>query len=227
MQASKYAVGLALLAATSPAGVYGGPVSPDSSYVVVDFACKFTGAYRAGQPKDLITITPGSGGETLAENGIRIAAYLRDRLGRPLVGVPADSVFLSAPWLCMCFPGGTSADAPTDSLGCTTFTGALRAGGCVNELYLVVGCTIVAEVPVKTNSPDNVFTQPCNVSTDESNLFRHQVFSLLYDVCFDFNEDGYLDAADYAQLVSRYFVDECEWRRPPCPGTTLSPGRAP
>jgi hypothetical protein len=205
--------------------VRSGVVCPDSSYVVVDFACRFTGAYRTGEPKDVVTITPGPGGETLAENGIRIRAYLRDCAGRPLVGVPADSVFLTAPWLCACFPGGTAADGPTDSLGYTTFTGALRGGGCVDELYLVVGCTIVAEVPVKTNSPDNVFLSSCNVSTDESSHFLVLVTNDTYSICYDFNEDGHLDASDYAQLVSRYFVNECDWRRPPCPGLEFLPGR--
>jgi hypothetical protein len=212
-----------LLASGSQAGV----VCPDSSYVIVDFACRFTGAYRTGEPKDVVTITPGPDGETLAENGITIRAYLRDCEGRPMVGVPADSVFLSNTYLCSCYPGGTSADGPTDSLGCATFTGTLRGGGCWDELYLGVGCTIVAEVPVKTNSPDITFVQPCHVGLDESSNFGFNVYLGRYTICYDFNEDGSLDAADYAQFVSRYMLQSCEWRRPPCPLLQFLPGGEP
>jgi hypothetical protein len=222
------AASLALLTALSLAsGSQAGVVCPDSSYVIVDFACRFTGTYRTGEPKDVVTIAPGPDGETLAENGITIRAYLRDCQGRPMVGVPADSVYLSNTYLCACFSGGTAADGPTDSLGCTKFTGRVRGGGCWNELYLVVGCTIVAEVPVKTNSPDITFAQPCLVGLDESTNFRQHVIWGIYSICFDFNEDGSLDAADYAQLISRYMTQSCEWWRSPCLQLQFPPGGKP
>ena len=212
---------LALGLAGSPAAAV--DVCPESCSVQVDFACTFTGDYRRGEPKDVVTITPGPGGETLAENGITIRVWLRDCAGRPLVGVPADSVFLSAPYVCACVPGGTAADSPTDSLGYTTFTGALRAGGCADPLYLVAGCTIIGAVPVKTNSPDVVFAEACKVSLDESNVIRNMLNQGLYYICLDLNEDGHVDGADYAQIISRYWGHRCTWRRPPCPGSEVLP----
>lgn len=178
-------------------------VCPDSSYVEVDYACTFTGSYRNGEPKDVVTVSPTGNGETLAENGISIRVYLRNCQGEPVVGSPAEAVRLVGDYFCVC-PGGNIADGPTDELGRTTFSGTLRAGGCAHSLYLEVEGVIVTSVPVRTNSPDDVFQAPCTVDSGELSLMAARLGS--QDICLDFNEDGCIDVSDFAEFVSRYFT---------------------
>ncbi len=179
-------------------------VCPDSSYVQVDYACTFTGSYRTGEPKDVITVSPDGSGETFAENGISIRVYLRNCQGEPVVGVPKESIALTSyPWLCVC-PGGNLADAPTDTRGMTTFSGTLKVVGCTWSLDLEVEGMKIATVPVKTNSPDDFFAWPCVVSGDERARFTYGFIVGGYSFCFDFNEDGKFDVVDWAIFMSRY-----------------------
>jgi len=178
-------------------------VCPDSSYVQVDYACTFTGSYRTGQPKDVVTVAPDGSGETFRENGISIRVYLRNCQGEPLPGVPKESIVLTNDDLCVC-EGGSMADGPTDSFGMTTFSGTLKAGGCVlNHLMLEVDGMRIATLPIKANSPDDFFAWPCVVSGDERAKFA-VLLGARYSICFDFNEDGILDVVDWAIFRSRY-----------------------
>ncbi len=179
-------------------------VCPDSSYVQVDYACTFTGSYRTGEPKDVITVSPDGSGETFAENGISIRVYLRNCQGEPVAGVPRESIALRNLGLCAC-PGGTVADAPTDAFGMTTFSGTLKAGGCtLSGLDLEVERVKIATVQVRTNSPDDFYAWPCVVSGDERAKFSAILTVGVYNHCFDFNEDGKLDIVDWAIFMSRY-----------------------
>ncbi len=52
-------------------------VCPDSSYVTVIFTKTFSGSYATGQPYNVVTISPSGDGETFADNGITIRAFLK------------------------------------------------------------------------------------------------------------------------------------------------------
>src|SRR5262245_38831603 len=95
---------LACFAGTAAADI----VSPDSSYVTVQYATA----------KDRVTISPNGNGETFAANGITIKVYLKNGAGAPLAGIPATEVILHSSALCIC-PGGNIADAATDLNGAT------------------------------------------------------------------------------------------------------------
>ncbi len=184
-----------------------GPVCPDSSYVQVTYACTFTGSYRTHEPLDVLTVSPGGNNETFAQNGISIRVILKDCQGNPVAGVPAASITLTHPRMCIC-PGGNIADAPTDAAGSTTFSGALRAGGCVPNLILQVDGTEVCTVPVMTNTP-NVPGTGCYVNADEIAYFSGHI-SGSYTICLDFNEDGIIDVLDWSILVNRYYGTSCQ-----------------
>ena len=192
-----------------PPEVWADVVCPDSSYVEVDYACTFTGAYRTGEPLDTITVSPDGSGDSFADNGITIRVYLRNCQGAPVVGVPAGSITLTSRFICSC-PGGNIADGPTDELGRTTFSGTLRAGGCVSNLVLLVDGVEICPVPVQTNSPNVATSHPCFVTTAEMILLAGQVATGGYYACFDFNEDGRLDITDFAMMTSLYLFANCQ-----------------
>lgn len=177
---------------------------PDSSMVSVEFTQVFTGSYRNGEPRDILSITPGVVLETLASNGITIGVRLRNHLGQPLVGVPASQVVLTHPALCMC-TGGNHADAPTASNGVTHFTGAVLGGGCVSELRVRALGVVVGAVPVKTNSTDPVPHSPCSIDGGDLSNFV-TVFGIVHDICKDYNEDGAVDASDLSFFALSRFA---------------------
>lgn len=173
---------------------------PDNSLATVTFSQVFTGTYRTGEPRDILTIGPDGGIETLASNGIRIDVYARTCAGAPLAGLPRQEIVLFNSALCFC-PGGNFADADTDVNGHTTFTGALRAGGCAENLTVFVSGVAVATLPVRTNSPDQVPASPCEVdASDLSGLAAHRGSTT--SICFDWNEDGITDSSDIAYFAT-------------------------
>ena len=127
----------------------------------------------------------------------------------PLAGVPAELITLSHEFLCTC-AGGNIADAATDENGYTTFSGTLSAGGCVRSLQLRVDGIDVCQVAVATNSPDDFFAQPCVVGADEGAAISGIMGNpAAYTICFDLNEDGSVDATDWAIVASRYWLGAC------------------
>ncbi len=198
---SSFPLAVALIGWAVPAM---GIVCADSSYATVLFSRVFTGAYRTGQPYDVVTIDP-SGGETFAAAGIGIQVYLKNCNGAPLAGVPAQEIVLFNSFLCMC-PGGNIADAPTDLNGRTQFTGALRAGGCANGLSVLAEGVLIANLPIRTNGCDT-FPANCDVDSEEFGRFAHkfpsQVGQPNYSICSDYTKDGYIDSSDLALLASR------------------------
>ena len=210
MAVHRFLLGLVASVIVFPEALRADVVCPDSSYVEVDYACTFTGTYRTGEPRDVITVAPDGSGETLAENGITVHVYLRDCQGEPVVGVPAESIALAANYVCIC-EGGNFADGPTDEFGHTTFTGTLTIGGCAGHLILLVDDLVIGTVPVWINSPDDPFAWACVVSVDEAAQLAGILSSdpVPYSICWDFNEDGSVDGIDAAILVSRYIFSGC------------------
>jgi len=74
--------------------------------------------------------------------------------GVPLANLPADQVRITHPGLVFCTDGNI-ASGPTNASGCTSFTGALRGGGCTygQDVFVEVGAFIAA-IPITVNSPD-------------------------------------------------------------------------
>ena len=176
-----------------------GIVCPESTTVSVTFDCTFTGLYQPGQPFDILTIVPSPPGvpvETFASAGIHISVRVRDCDGQPVVGLPASSIVLSAPTLCIC-PGGNIADGPTDAEGRTTFSGRIRGGGYAESLTLFVdGTAVVTNIPVRINSPDSVPQSPCSVDAGDHSVPLRVGIPSQYTICADLNEDGVIDLID-------------------------------
>ncbi len=170
-------------------------VCPDSSRATATFATS----------KNRVTVAPNGAGETFSGTGITIDVYLKNCNGGPLVGVPAQEIVLYNSGLCIC-PGGNIADAATDINGHTTFTGTMRAGGCVENLQVYAdGVAIGIPLQVKTNSPDAPPASPCAVdASDLSALASRLGNSAQYTICFDLNESGppTIDASDLSFFAS-------------------------
>lgn len=174
---------VALIAACSVGTAFADIVCPDSSYCTVTFA---------DPAKNRVTIAPSNipVSETFANTGITIRVYLKNCSGAPLVGVPAQEVVIFNSALCIC-PGGNIADAATDVNGCTSFSGTIRGGGCVENLTIFADGVSICTIPVKTNSPDHVPASPCFVDAgDISGLAFVLGRSDRYDICKDYNESG-------------------------------------
>jgi hypothetical protein len=171
---------VAMIAASFAGTAFADIVCPDSSYCQVTFT---------DPAKNRVTIAPANG-ETFAATGITIRVYLKNCAGAPLVGVPAQEVVIFNSALCIC-PGGNIADAATDVNGCTTFSGTIRGGGCVENLTIFADGVAICTIPVKTNSPDHVPASPCFVdAADISGLAFVLGRQDRYDICKDYNESG-------------------------------------
>lgn len=173
--------------------------------VELTFAHRFTGTYRPGEPYDVVTIDPAGTGETLDEVGISLRVRLFcDCFGTdagPIVGLPASEIVLFNTSLAT----GTymTASVPTDSEGWTEFHGAMRGGGCVQSLTLIVDGCVVRNIPIKVNSPDTALASPCAVDAgDLSALAARLGIPSRYSICFDWNEDGAVDAGDLSAFAA-------------------------
>jgi hypothetical protein len=153
--------------------------------------------------KDRVTIAPNGGLETLASNGITIDVWVKGCGEYPFIGLPAEEVVVYNGALCLC-NGGNHADADTDQDGHTTFTGAIRGGGCAESLDIYADGIFVATVQVKTNSPDAAQTSgACHIDmSDVTELSTVLGNPGAYTICFDWNESGTIDAGEVAYLAA-------------------------
>ena len=165
--------------------------------VDVRFGRVYTGTYRHGDPYDFVTVDPAGTGETFEDMGISIRVRLRCELSlQAIAGMPAEAIILFNSGLCMC-PGWKAADAPTDANGETTFSGTIRAGGCVEYLTLFADGIAAATLPIKLNSPDTATASACLVdASDISGLAQRLGRPDQYSICFDYNESGGINAGD-------------------------------
>jgi hypothetical protein len=161
-------------------------------------------------PYDVLTVRPDGSGETFAATGITIRVYIKDCNGVPLPGIPREEIVIFNNRMCFC-PGGNIADQPTDANGVTTFSGTLAAGGCVENpvpvaTIVVWDGAVIGTLPVKFNSPDAVPASPCQVdASDFSALVQRrgaQVGQPNYSICFDYNEDGSIDASELSLFAN-------------------------
>ena len=125
------------------------------------FTRTYTANYNPGQPYDYVTVASDGSGETFAQLGITIRVFLKNCQGQMLAGVPAQQIALFNPHLCICM-GGAISDAGTNANGMATFSGTMRAGGCVTSLDVYADGVFIGTlrgpapgfVTVKINSPD-------------------------------------------------------------------------
>ena len=168
----------------------------------VTFDNVFTGTYRTGEPFNVLTTVPGEKYlETFEDMGIFIEVCVTcDSL--PLVGLAASEVILTNDSLCIC-EGENTADRATDASGCTTFTGPIAAGGCASSLDLYVGGNYIETLPIQINSPDaETYPEPCWVDRHDIDwVIRLFVRPVPYNICWDWNEDGSIDASELAWIA--------------------------
>jgi hypothetical protein len=196
-------------------------VCADSSYSTVTFTRTYQGNYNRGQPYDYVTVVPDGSGETFTQFGITIHVFLRNCQGQPIVGMTAQQITLFNPSLCIC-PGGAISDAGTDANGMATFSGTLRAGGCVQSLDVYADGVFIGTlrgpspefVTVKLNSMDAAQqgTSPCYTDSSDLAAFAQRLGRVaLYSICFDYNENGppTIDASDLS-FFAAYIQANCQ-----------------
>lgn len=193
------------IAGAAPAYICNGGDIPHCYPVVGEvelvFDRQFQGTYRPGEPYDVVTVVPNGTGESLASVGITLRVQLVcscPGVGA-IAGIPAGEMGLFSSSLATCALFTASHD--TDADGFTEFTGTLRSGGCSENLHLFVDGQFVATLPIRINSPDS--TPPVGVDgSDLAALAERFGLPARYDICFDFNEDGAVDAGDLAAFAA-------------------------
>ena len=189
-------------------------VCADSSYCTVTFTRTYTANYNPGQPYDYVTVAPDGTGETFAQLGITIRVFLKNCQGQPLAGVPAQQIALFNPNLCICYGGGIS-DAGTNANGMATFSGTMKAGGCVTSLDVFADGVFIGTlrgpapgfVTVKINSPDvaSQGVSPCFIDSGDLAAFASRIGKpASWNVCMDYNESGgpTLDSSDLSFIAA-------------------------
>jgi hypothetical protein len=177
---------------------------PTVGQMELTFSRRFEGGYRPGEPYDVLTIAPNGSGETLAQIGVRLRVQIVcscEAIG-PIAGIPAAEMVLYGTGMCSC-PAGSAADHDTDADGWTEFSGTILGGGCAPSVILFVDGVATQSIPLKINSPDTRDASPCGVdSSDLSALAERLGRPQQYGICFDFNEDGAIDAGDLSYFAT-------------------------
>lgn len=169
-----------------------------------------------GQPRKNISIVPSGAGETLASQGIVLEVVIRDEAGNPCAGFAASDVELRAPTLSFCRP--MHPDGPSDVNGVMRFSGTIFGGGCANRLEVWTSGNILGFVDVLVNGPDAPGTSPGYVDAADLSALAARLGAVafptmpnppvVYDFCFDWNEDGCIDASEVARFAS-HFPNQC------------------
>jgi hypothetical protein len=122
--------------------------------------------------------------------------------------------------LCLC-ASPIVADSLTNSAGRTTFSGRLRAGGCVltdglwfsvqgKQIVLAPACTDLVCLDIVVVSPD--ITADCAVNLSDFTAlglsYNKDLGDPGYDPCCDFNDDDKCNLSDFTFLGAHYY-HEC------------------
>ena len=153
-----------------------------------------------------IYIFPDGNGETLAGVGAIVTVTLRDANNDPVVGYPKENIWIESAnpgELAFC-TGGNIADANTDALGVTTFSGSFAGGGCTQGgLQVVVDGVPLASSPLEidVNSPD--INGDLRVDLCDLGPFAAS-FHGAYSFCADYQHNGMINVADIIALAQGY-----------------------
>lgn len=181
----------------------------------------------------VILACPKGDGPTLASKGLTISIRVLDGSGNPVVGLPKKDMWLTAEDLVHCYIGGATerplliADAPTDTAGRTTFSGALMGSGCgeaglsvlvrINHggtpvTYILsqdlpgdnppFECAVPWQLPIMVRSPD--LNGDGAVTLSDFSLFSAVYQNGPFDTCYDFDGSGTMNAPDLAMFSSHY-----------------------
>ena len=92
-----------------------------------------------------LCVCPAGDGDPLSamQNGIAtvdgtITVNVINILGEPVTNYPQEDLWLEAFGMPSCGNGGLDADAPTDAMGVTTFSGAPAMGGVMSDVLMVM-----------------------------------------------------------------------------------------
>jgi len=142
-----------------------------------------------------------------------------DANGNPWAGIPVTDYWIQAydqdEQLCLCAIPFV-ADSVTSSLGRTTFSGPIAAGGCaLHGLYLRVrgitmtewpACMDVAVRDIVIVSPD--LTGDCRVNLSDLGVFGQSYNKSLgnpgYNTCCDYNDDDKCNLSDFSFIGEHY-----------------------
>lgn len=150
----------------------------------------------------VLTAVPDGSGDRLEDLGISIRVRLVHPTRGPIAQLPASCVLLYNAALCSC--SWMTAAGPTDTGGWTKFTGAFRGGGCVEYVTLFADGIALARIPLRINSPDTGTVSPCGVDgSDVAALAQKLGRPSEYSFCFDYNDDGFIDAGDVASFAQQ------------------------
>lgn len=163
----------------------------------------------------VLTVNPAGTGERLEDLGITLRARIQCSNGSansadftPAAGVPPEEIVLYSPSLCWCIP--LMATQVTDAQGWTEFTGTFRAGGCTEQVGLYATGVFLGFVQLRINSPDSGTASPCAVDASDIGALSERLgVPARYDFCFDYNDDGAIDAGDLALFATALGAVSC------------------
>ena len=178
---------------------------------IVDF-CNTT----ASSPTGVLFACPQGDGTTLSAAGLTITVTVIDNVNQPVVGIPAEDIWLIGcnDLLGLCEGADAiSASGPTDANGQTTITAAFAAGGCdVGGLRVVVQGIVVGAgacgqpcLPIKVRSAD--ITGDLHVDLIDLAQFSAGYASppKPYVECIDYAAPfGTVTLADFAKYAAHY-----------------------
>ncbi len=170
--------------------------------------------YTAAMTEVSLYVLPDGSGDRLddarlyggARTDATITIALYDCSYNPIPGYPLEDLWLESLYDGAVFcPAGNVADHNTDALGQSTFSGALRGGGCGstwNDEGLLAFANgqgfMQAALDIHVNSADRNGDLQVNLS--DISLFAAAYYGT-YDYCADFYWDGVLNLSDVALLA--------------------------
>lgn len=171
-----------------------------------------------GASSGVILACPEQDGPTLMESGLNFRIRITMPDGVSIPGVSENDIWLgSDEQIC----GGRIliADAPTDESGVTSFTGALRGGGCY-QMFIMVrrnnedrmlgkdsdGRISPIILPIRVVSPD--IDADGDVDSVDRNRFEAAYRSGRYNECADFDSNGSVDNEDL-RIFEQHFGHTC------------------
>ncbi len=163
---------------------------------------------------DFERIADGCGGDSDF-----IEVIMRGSEMEGIEGIPPTDFWMDAcdagQALYLC-PGAFVADAPTDSLGRTTFSGRISAGGCLLTGGLYFACQGTTQMVPAGTVPiclDIVIVSPDLNADGAVNLsdlsffgqsYNHELRQPEYNPCTDYNDDDWCNLSDFAYFGEHY-----------------------